>query len=101
MQLGDGRVWVEQVKIQTQPYRSEPSTGPLEELLDGLSELRGHPVKLREHGKPFEDLRSRLPAEFFQMPECPHFDDPGWLLGILDEVEAVLRGGLTSSGQDS
>jgi DNA repair exonuclease SbcCD nuclease subunit len=98
LQHGEGRVWVEQVKIRTVPWQEDIGQGPLEELLDGLGELRDDPALMRQAGEALLDLRGKLPAEFLQLPEAPRFDDPAWLGSILCEVEALLRDRLSPSG---
>jgi DNA repair exonuclease SbcCD nuclease subunit len=97
-QLGEGRVWIEQVKVKTMPWLEELGQGPLEELLENLGELRDDPLQLRQAGESLLELRDRLPAEFLEHPDAPRFDDPTWLGSILSDVEALLRDRLSPSG---
>ncbi len=94
-QLGEGRCWVEQVKIRTSPWQGEQAQGPLEELLEGINELRADPTQLLLAGDCLSELRGRLPAEFLHHPDTPRLGDTTWLGGLLDEVEALLRNRLS------
>jgi len=95
-QLGDGRCWVEQVKLRTSPWQGGQAQGPLEELLEGIDELRADPTQLLQAGECLSDLRGRLPSEFLVHPDTPRLGDINWLGGLLDEVEALLRSRLSS-----
>jgi DNA repair exonuclease SbcCD nuclease subunit len=97
IQLGADRVWVEQVRVQTVAQSVEAGHGPLEELLEGLSELRSDEAQLQAAFDCLSDLRDKLPSEFFSVPDSQGFDDRTWRLFILDEAEALLRNHLTAS----
>ena len=92
VELGEDRLWVERVKIETTPERSTIFTGdgPVGELFALIAEMRSDEAWLREAGGLLGDLRQRLPAEFLQAPDAPALDDPAWLLGVLDTAEALL-----------
>ena len=62
-----------------------------------MSELRSDEARLIQEVAVFSELRDKLPAEFFKHSDSPRFDDCTWLLGILDEVEALLRNRLSPS----
>jgi len=97
LDLGADRVWVEKVRVKTLPWSAEAEQGPLAELLAGLSELRADESRLIQEAEVFSELRDKLPAEFFKQSDSPRFDDRAWLLGILDEVEALLKNRLSPS----
>jgi DNA repair exonuclease SbcCD nuclease subunit len=99
--LGADRVWIEQVQVQTRPWSETTGQGPLEELLTGLGEMRADEQLLWQQAKCLGDLRDKLPPEFLRLAEAPRFQDQAWLLGLLDEVEALLRSRLspTESGR--
>jgi DNA repair exonuclease SbcCD nuclease subunit len=91
--LGAERIWVEQVKIRTQPMHvaSDASEGPFEEVFAILDEMRADEATLTSATKLFADLRQKLPLEFFQVPDALAFDDRAWLLEMVDAAEALLR----------
>ena len=97
LNFGADRVWVEKVKVKTLPWSAEAEQGPLAELLAGVSDLRADERRLIQEAAVFSELRDKLPAEFFKQSESPRFDEGTWLLGILDEVEALLRNRLSPS----
>ena len=97
LDFGTDRVWVEKVKVKTLPSSAETEQGPLAELLAGVSDLRADEARLLQEAAVFSELRDKLPAEFFKQSDSPRFDDNTWLLGILDEVEALLRNRLSPS----
>ena len=91
IRLGEDRVWIEQVKVRTLPWNDAEVGGPLTELLADLIDMRADEDRLRQEARAFAELRGKLPLEFFQLADAPKLDDPVWLRGILDEVEARLR----------
>jgi exonuclease SbcD len=92
-ELGADRLWVEQVKVRTEPLprAPAPSDAALEELAAVLEELRSDESRLKSLADLFQDLRRRLPDELLAGPDATALDDPRWLAAALDAAEAVLR----------
>lgn len=92
-EFGGDRLWIEQVKVQTEPLRTAAglADGPLDELFAVLDELRGDELRLKEAAGLLSDLRVKLPPELLQADDAPAFDDPAWLRDLLDTAEALLR----------
>lgn len=88
---GQGRLWVEKVKVQTKPARSVVlPDGPINEIQEIIAALRENPDAWTEMADELAELKRKLPAEFLQDPESPRLDDPAWLETLLDQVEPVL-----------
>jgi len=98
------RLWIEKVKLLTEPVRPDvlrpDEDGPLAELLSVFAELRASDEKLRELGGEFDELRSRLPVEMDERGEAlPTTADE--LQRLLNEVEPFLLARLNVRGTPS
>jgi DNA repair exonuclease SbcCD nuclease subunit len=86
--VAGGRVWVEKVKVLTQPLdapRTADLSGPVAALRECLEELAADDGELLALGDALADLRGKLPEELSKGPEGLGFDDPDRLRGRLRE----------------
>jgi exonuclease SbcD len=91
LERGGDRLWIEKVEFQTRSARAVVvPDGPIEELREVLDQLRADPAALAALGEELAELRRKLPAELTGDPDAPRLSDPGWLLGLLDEVQPFL-----------
>ena len=98
---GGGNIWLEKVALRTTaPPKTEETAlaeGPIAELIEYLSELSGDDERLIKLGTELDDLVCKLPQD--GLPDGgPRHQDPEWIRGILQQVEPLLVGQLTSSG---
>jgi DNA repair exonuclease SbcCD nuclease subunit len=86
------RVWVEKVKLRTQPLvaTDRRPEGALSELLTLVDELTADPVGLGRLSSELADLEKKLPREFKETAEGWRPGDPGWLKGLLAEAQPLL-----------
>lgn len=88
IQLGAERLWVEKVELGTRSPRAAVVTdGPLVELMEALTELRGDPDALV---KELAELKKKLPRALVEGPDAPRLGDPQWLGRVLDESRSLL-----------
>lgn len=92
---GDGRLWIEKVKIATRPPAAAlRPEGPLGEILNVLDEARENPEMLASFGLMLEALQRKLPRELREASDAMRFDssisDDEWLLEMLEEVRPLL-----------
>lgn len=105
IELGDGDLWVEKVKLRTQPPRdlgSLPADGPLGELLAVIDQLREDDARLRDlcqSLRELDELSRKLPGELRQGPEPFQLEDPAWLRSVLDQVQPLLVNQLLAGGR--
>ncbi|MDY6991572.1 MAG: DNA repair exonuclease [Pseudomonadota bacterium] len=93
---GLGHVWVEKIKLQTQPL-TDPSlsetAGPLGELVDTLRTLPQDNTILHTLSHEFRSLKNALPAEArYSNDKNAHLDpeDPKTIVQLLNSVEELL-----------
>jgi len=94
--IGDGTMWVEKVQIGTMApehaARAEPmGDSPIGEISSLIGELRSAPERLREFSVDLATIARAIPGEVKECTEIGQFDDPTWLVSILDEANFVLR----------
>jgi DNA repair exonuclease SbcCD nuclease subunit len=92
--LGGGRIWIEQVQLQT---RSDLNFDELATRMDPLGDLvrfsRALPANedaLQSLLAEFSTFRQKLPLELRQGADAIDFDDPALLKNLLPEVEQIL-----------
>lgn len=88
------RLWLERISFKTAPdtdFSPQTLDGPFEELAAVLNELGSDPTQLAELGEHLAELKRKLPAELAQSEAGLDPTDPGWLHGLLDQVEPLLR----------
>ena len=102
--LGDGRVWVEKVKVRVKPPRqakADPLDGPFLEIDRYIRDLQTDDARLNQFVKDelddlFKKVRPILASDTLDV------SDLDWLRGMLDEVRPLLArqfdemGGATS-----
>jgi hypothetical protein len=89
-------MWVEKVQIGTMApehaARAEPmGDSPIGEISSLIGELRSAPERLREFSVDLATIARAIPGEVKECTEIGQFDDPTWLVSILDEANFVLR----------
>jgi DNA repair exonuclease SbcCD nuclease subunit len=91
--MGGGRIWIEKVKIYTNPspdQSPETTTGPVPELIGYIDEIRSDPESLMSLGKTLDELNKKLPREFKEIADGIKLDDPVWLRHMLDNIRPML-----------
>lgn len=94
LEIGNGRVWVEKIKFKLTAAPSEKrlkhSNGAIDELLTLFDELAAEP-RFRLHlSTELADLEKKLPREIKEGADGVRFDNPDWLMEILDQVRPML-----------
>jgi DNA repair protein SbcD/Mre11 len=86
------RVWVEKVRLRTQPPPTEGKRpeGAVGELLALVEELAADPAALGGLSAELADLEKKLPREFKEASEGFRPDDPGWLRELLAAAGPLL-----------
>jgi len=86
------RVWVEAVKLRTQPPADDgpKPEGAVGELLALMDELNGDAAALGGLSSEFADLAKKLPIEFREASESFRPGDPEWLRQVLAEAAPLL-----------
>jgi predicted phosphodiesterase len=91
---GNGRVWVEKVKIDTQPLvaaaGSGPGTTPLDDLLRYTRGLPENPQELQAMALCLEALGNKLPAELRQGVDGLDLQNLKHLAALVPEAESLL-----------
>jgi exonuclease SbcD len=98
MQCGGDYIWVEKVKIHTEPPASEISDhfdGPLAELVNLIQECRSDKDAITMLQDELQDLRTRLPAE---LPELRLLNSQEWIDASLADVQQILLERLVKTG---
>ena len=99
-----GQVWVEKVKLETQPPAGDgartPVAGPVGELLRHLDEVREDPDRLLALGEVLADLEKKLPRELREDPGAPAADREAWLAEVLTQVRPLLLRRLAGEGDE-
>lgn len=96
----DGNVWIEKVKLETEPLLDQVSGVGRDDALGALEgtmrALRQDEAGLAELLAGFNELRHKLPPEVRSGEEGLVLEDPAWLIDALDEVEQLLMQRLLS-----
>jgi DNA repair exonuclease SbcCD nuclease subunit len=97
-----GQLWLESVRLQTQPAVSFAALtergDALGQVAKTIAELRAEPEKLTPWLSEFDDLRSKLPVELLSGPQALRLDDPRALAEALPDVERLLLSRLMALG---
>jgi len=97
--VGDGRLWVEKVRLRTTPEIEVDSENPaIRAVLDYLEELRTDEAQLSVFGNELADLKKKLPRELTEGPGALDLDSPARLRVVLDQIGSSLVRGLLSEG---
>ncbi|MFN0054495.1 MAG: exonuclease SbcCD subunit D [Planctomycetales bacterium] len=87
-------VWIEKVKVQTEP---PPHADSAAEVAETIGELTAYLAELADDGEQLhalavalEPLRNKLPAELRTGPEALLLDDPAWIRQALSDVQPLL-----------
>jgi DNA repair protein SbcD/Mre11 len=98
-------VWVEKFQVTTRARVGLESLmdrdDPIGGLLRSLKALRGDDAALAAHAKGFEELMSKLPAEYLQTEDALRLTEAATVRGLLDQVEAFLLPELLAGGHES
>lgn len=92
--VGQERVWVEKVRIQTSLPRvideAALEDGPLGELFHFIAELRADPGAATKLTDELADLWRKLPAELKEGDDAPRLDRADAVRNLLDQVQPLL-----------
>ncbi|MCK5861980.1 MAG: DNA repair exonuclease [Candidatus Hydrogenedentes bacterium] len=98
---GEGRMWVEKVKIRTQPCESEfpahntdDAMGELSSIIESLATDETARIKLLEELEP---LTAKLPADFWKDKENRQLVDSSTLLTAVQQAYPMLAARLRKS----
>jgi hypothetical protein len=98
LDVSGGSVWLEKVKLSTQPQRTlmeaAVADGPLSELLRHCQELQTSDEQIHELAAELADLKRKLPDELSRDEDGLPLDDPKRLREMLPDVQALLVGRL-------
>jgi exonuclease SbcD len=102
MDLSNGRIWIEKVKLRTNPFSkgkvSESADGPVSEILHLLDEVQSDPARFGMLGESLNDFWKKLPMEIKQGRDAISPDNTEWLANMLDQVRPMLLRRLVSKG---
>jgi DNA repair protein SbcD/Mre11 len=94
MDLSNGRIWIEKLRIRTNPLIkaevSDPAEGPVSEILHLLDEVQSDPGRLGKLGESLNDFWKKLPREIRQGRDAISPDNTEWLTDMLDQVRPML-----------
>jgi DNA repair exonuclease SbcCD nuclease subunit len=101
---GLGRLWVEKVRLGTQPQRSGddlPPDGAVGDLVSLIDEIGADPAALRDLASELSDLEKKLPREFREGTEGWDPARPEWLAALLSESKSMLLRRLMKARDDA
>jgi DNA repair exonuclease SbcCD nuclease subunit len=106
LDVSSGSVWIERVKWRTKPEKpldhAALADGPLGDLLEYLNRCRSDDEELQEFNEQFDDLRKKLPRDFWN--EAVGFlseNSSDWLQETLKQVEPLLIARLYGQTQEA
>jgi DNA repair exonuclease SbcCD nuclease subunit len=103
LEIGAGRIWIEKVKLRPEPSSERTGSwgagGPVAEILSLLDEIQADPDQLLEIGRTLQEIVTRLPRELKEGEERIDAEDPGWMMGLLDQVRPMLLQRLRGEGE--
>jgi DNA repair exonuclease SbcCD nuclease subunit len=101
LQHAAGQVWIEKVKLRTRPPRDfeSPANSPLAEIRQYVEELKRDDAQLANLVQVLSEFHRKLPDEL-RDAEGLELGQPDCMRTLLDEVEPLLLGRLTSAPHD-
>ncbi len=92
--MGQGQIWIEKVKLRTTDPARVGSTKPVDEAAIGeltelFAQVRSNPLLLDEIGFDFEAVTKKLPPELKSRFDIGTQNE-SWLTEVLDQAEALL-----------
>jgi DNA repair exonuclease SbcCD nuclease subunit len=94
--VGDGRIWLERVVLNTKPLKPiAVPDGPIREMLCALDEMVADPSSLVPE---LSDIWSKVKASARAMDDGPRLDDPAWLSDLMAGVKPLLLDRLQHPG---
>lgn len=99
LDVGGGRVWIEKVKLRTQPPTGGPALdeGPLGELMTYFHDLQSGDARLDKFRAELKDFASKMPSELLTDADGLRLDDDRWLLDLLQDAGPLLAERLAAS----
>lgn len=92
--IGNGRIWVEKVKIETRPVAASVELGqgatPLDDLLRYTRALPENPAELQSLSQCLDTLSKKLPLELRQGLDSLDLQNPQTLATLVPEAESLL-----------
>lgn len=92
--VSDGRVWVEQVRLNTTyqaaPQLSADDDGPMGELVSYLDELLESESGLESLMNELKDLAKKLPPEVLQSPNGVAIQEVDWIRECVKQIKPAL-----------
>lgn len=92
--LGNGRIWLEKIKVETRPGAATTELGlgstPLDDLLRYTRALPDNPDQLKSLAQCLETLDRKLPLELRQGPEGLDLQNPQTLAALVPQAESLL-----------
>jgi exonuclease SbcD len=102
MDVSNGRIWIEKVRLRTNPLSegkvSEPADGPVGEILHLLDEVQSDPARFGTLSESLSDFWKKLPREIKEGRDAISPDNTEWQTNILDQVRPMLLRRLVSKG---
>lgn len=98
LSVGGDRIWLEQVKLYTQPLEAPPvvdMSGPVAALCEVFDQLATDETGVRDLATLLDDLRTKLPDELKSGLDSLRLDDPARIHELLREVQPLLHSALT------
>jgi hypothetical protein len=90
----DGELWIEKIRWQTRAAIDLETLlshdDPAADLLRSLRQLRGDPMELNALLRHFNDLKHKLPPEYYQLDDTLNLNEPATLVDLLEDVEQLL-----------